>query len=142
MSIQFKDKNYFFNSSFFFPFSLLPFFAFSISYFVLLSISHSLFLLVFFSFNINFILRLFIYLFLETGEGREKERERSINVWFPLTWSPLRTWPATQACALTGNRTGDPLVRAHAQPTELHQPGLTYTLKRKDTPAREKQQQT
>ena len=36
----------------------------------------------------------------------------------------LGTWPATQACALTGNRTGDTLVlQAHAQSTEPHQPG-------------------
>ena len=28
---------------------------------------------------------LFIYLFLERGEGREKERERNISVWLPLT---------------------------------------------------------
>ena len=29
-----------------------------------------------------------------------------------LSCSPeLGTWPATQACALTGNQTGDPLVR-------------------------------
>ena len=27
-----------------------------------------------------------------------------------LTCSLLGTWPATQACALTGNRTGDPLA--------------------------------
>ena len=47
-----------------------------------------------------------IYLFLERGERREKERERNINVWLPLA----RTWPATQACALTGNRASDPLV--------------------------------
>ena len=25
-----------------------------------------------------------------------------------------KTWPATQACALTGNQTGDPLVRRPA----------------------------
>ena len=50
----------------------------------------------------------FIYLFLERREGREKERERNINVWL---CPPLGTWPAAQACALTGNRTGDPLVR-------------------------------
>ena len=53
----------------------------------------------------------FNYLFLERGEGREKERERNINVWLPLTPG---TWPATQACALTGNRTRDPLVRRPA----------------------------
>ena len=47
----------------------------------------------------------FIYFFLDRGEGREKERERNIRVWLPLTRPPLGTWPATQACALTGNRT-------------------------------------
>ena len=52
----------------------------------------------------------FIYLFLDR-EGREKERERSINVWLPPTHPLLGTWPAIQACALTGNWTGDPLVR-------------------------------
>ena len=52
----------------------------------------------------------FFYLFLERGEGREEERERNINVWLPLMLLPLETWPATQACALTGNRTGNPLL--------------------------------
>ena len=42
-----------------------------------------------------------IYLFLETGEGREKER--NISVWLPLECSLLGTWPTTQAWALTGN---------------------------------------
>ena len=51
-----------------------------------------------------------IYLFLERGEGKEKERERNINVWLPLVHPLLGTWPTTQARALTGNRTGDPLV--------------------------------
>ena len=37
-----------------------------------------------------------------------RERERNINVWLPLVHPPLRTWPATHACALTGNQTGDP----------------------------------
>ena len=41
----------------------------------------------------------------------ENGRERNINVWLPLEHPLLGTWPATQACALTGNRTGDPLVR-------------------------------
>ena len=31
-------------------------------------------------------------------------------MWLPLACPLLRTWPATQACALTGNRTGNPLV--------------------------------
>ena len=44
-----------------------------------------------------------MYLFLERWERKEKERERNINVWLPLTHPLLGTWPATQACALTGN---------------------------------------
>ena len=31
-------------------------------------------------------------------------------MWLPLTCPLLGTWPATQLYALTGNRTGDPLV--------------------------------
>ena len=46
----------------------------------------------------------------KTGKGREKHRERKINVWSPLTCSLLGTWPATEACVLTGNQTGDPLI--------------------------------
>ena len=47
-----------------------------------------------------------IYLVLDK-RGREGERERNINAWLPHThqWG---TWPATQACALAGNQTGDP----------------------------------
>ena len=52
---------------------------------------------------------LFIYLFLE-GKG-ERKRGRETSVCGCLSkWPPLGTWPATQACALTGNRTGNPLV--------------------------------
>ena len=63
-----------------------------------------------FSFLKNIFKRFFIHLFLERGEGREK-KERNINVWLPLVPPILRTWPAIQARALTGKRTGDPLVR-------------------------------
>ena len=31
-------------------------------------------------------------------------------MWLPLSCPQLETWPVTQACALTGNRTNDPLV--------------------------------
>ena len=63
----------------------------------------------------------FIYLFFKTGTGK-KERERNIDVWLPLACPSLETWPTTQACALTGNRTGNPLVlRLVAQSTESHQ---------------------
>ena len=46
-----------------------------------------------------------LLIYLERREGKEKDRERNISVWLPLA-----TCPTTQACALTGNRTGDPLV--------------------------------
>ena len=65
-----------------------------------------------FSFSFFLIFKDFIYLFLE--KGREKERETDINVWLPLTYPLLGTWPSTQACALTGNGTGDPLVSRQA----------------------------
>ena len=61
------------------------------------------------SFLLLFFKRLFIYLFIDRREGREKERKRN-NVWLPLMHPQLGTWPATQACALTGNRTSDPLL--------------------------------
>ena len=41
--------------------------------------------------------------YLERGEGKEEEAERNINVWLPPMCPQLGTWPATQACALTGN---------------------------------------
>ena len=64
-----------------------------------------------------FLKKYFIYLFLYRGEGRDKERERNINVWLPLMWPPLGTWPATQACALTGNWTSGSLVHS---PHSIH----------------------
>ena len=36
--------------------------------------------------------------------------DRNIKVWLPLPCPLLGTWPATQACTLTGNQTGNPLV--------------------------------
>ena len=43
-------------------------------------------------------------------EREEKERGRNINVCLPLAHPLLGTWLTTQACALTGNQTSDPLV--------------------------------
>ena len=69
-------------------------------------------------------------LFLERGEVREKERERNITVWLPLAYPQPGTWSATQACALTGNQTGDLLVLwgslAGVQSTESYQPSLFF----------------
>ena len=59
-------------------------------------------------------------LFLERGEGKEKERERNINVWLPLVHPLLGAWPATQACAPTGNPFGS---QAGTQSTEPQQQG-------------------
>ena len=57
------------------------------------------------------------YLFIFRHRGGEEERERNIGIWLLLTHPLLGTWPATQACAPTGNRTSDPLV---------HRPALNY----------------
>ena len=35
-------------------------------------------------------------------------------MWLPLVYLALGTWPATQACVLTGNRTDNPLVHRPA----------------------------
>ena len=52
----------------------------------------------------------------QTGmeKWRGERREKNINVRLPLVHPLLGTWPATQARALTGNRTGTPLVRRPA----------------------------
>ena len=54
------------------------------------------------------------HLFLDREEGRDKERVRNINVWLPSVSPQLGTWLTTQTCALTGNRTRDPLVHRPA----------------------------
>ena len=51
----------------------------------------------------NSFLKDFIYLFIERREGKERGRKISMC-------GCLGTWPTTQACAMTGNLTGDPLV--------------------------------
>ena len=61
------------------------------------------------------------------GKGREREGEKHQCVVASHDPPLLGTLPATQACALTGNQTGDPLVwQAGAQSTEPHQPGKHY----------------
>ena len=45
-------------------------------------------------------------------DGREQEREKNINVQLPLMCPLLGTWPATEACALSGNWTSNPLVHS------------------------------
>ena len=65
----------------------------------------------------------FIYLFLNSGEGREKVRDRNITVWLPLMCLLLGTWPKIQECGLTRNRTRLDDSQAGTQSTEPHQAG-------------------
>ena len=67
----------------------------------------------------------FIYLLLDTGKAG---RERNINVWLPLAYPQLGVWPATQVCALTGNRTGNPLVLRRVLNPLSHSPGCNTSL--------------
>ena len=60
----------------------------------------------------NLLFKDFIYLFLERLKGG-RERETSMCGFFLLA-PLLGTWLATQACSLTGNPTGDPLVHRPA----------------------------
>ena len=57
-----------------------------------------------------FFLKNILFIYFQRGEGRGKERERNISVWLPLVCRPLGTWPATQACVLTGNQTSGPFA--------------------------------
>ena len=68
------------------------------------------------------------YLFIFRERGREGERrERNISVWLPLVCPLLGTWPTTQACAPTGDRTGDPLVHRPVL-NPLSHTSQSYTL--------------
>ena len=52
----------------------------------------------------------FKILFIFRGRGRERERGRETLIGCLLHTPQLGTGPATQACALTGNRTSDLLL--------------------------------
>ena len=71
-------------------------------------------------------------LFILRERGREKERERNTDVrnklgLVALTRPQLGTWPAVQACALTGNWTGD-LRFVGRCPTHWAKPGRANPL--------------
>ena len=53
---------------------------------------------------------LYLFIFREKGKEREREGEKHQCVVTSHLY-PLGTWPATQACARTGNQTCDLLVR-------------------------------
>ena len=87
----------------------------------------------------DYFLKDFIYLFLEKGEGREKQKKRNINVWLPLMHLILGTWPTTQACAMTGNRTSNPLVHSLAlSPLSHTSQGYLFLNKSKEKAKRDK----
>ena len=67
-----------------------------------------------------YFLKDFIYLFVDRRKGREKERQRYITVSLPVLCPPLGSWPETQACAPTGNRTCGPLVHRLALSPQSH----------------------
>ena len=50
------------------------------------------------------------YLFIFSQRGREGKRGRETSMCGCLSRPLLGTWPTAQACALTGNQTGDPLI--------------------------------
>ena len=52
-----------------------------------------------------------------------RERERTIDVWLPLTHPVSGTWPTNQACALDWKANWQPFG-ASTPSTEPHQPGL------------------
>ena len=52
----------------------------------------------------------FIYLFIFRERERKGERGEKHNVWSPLARPLLGIQPTTQACAVTGNQTSNPLV--------------------------------
>ena len=61
------------------------------------------------------IFKTFISLLIFRQRGREGEREREKHQCVVASHAPLKgTWSTTQACALTENRTGDPLVHRPA----------------------------
>ena len=74
----------------------------------------------------NFFKKDFMYLFSEGEKGKEKEWERNVNVWLPIAYPLLGTWPTTQPCALTGNRTSNPLVHRPALNPLSHTSQGTY----------------
>ena len=83
----------------------------------LLNSIHEIYSLIDFNFFKDFIylcIYVFIYLFLERGEGREKEKRNIDGLPLATPISPMGTWLTTQACAMTGNQAGDLLFHSPA----------------------------
>ena len=65
----------------------------------------------------------FIYSFLERGEEKEKERERNSNVWLPLVSPVWASGLQPRHVPWLGIELETLWFAAHAQSTELPQPG-------------------
>ena len=80
----------------------------------------------------TFLKRFYLFIFRERGKEGEREREKHQGVvasHVPPRGDLARNPGATQACALTGNRTGDPLVhRPVLNPLSYASQGKTFTL--------------
>ena len=78
---------------------------------------------------VYFVFILF-YLFIFRQRRRKIEREGEKRQYVVASHTPLlETWPATQACALTENRTGDPLLhRPVLNPLSYTSQGHTQDL--------------
>ena len=71
----------------------------------------------------------FIYLFIFRQRGREGKREGEKHQCVVVLECPLlETWLTTQACALTGNPNGDPLVSRPALNPLSHTQGWSNIL--------------
>ena len=55
-------------------------------------------------------LRFYLFIFRERGREGDREEKKHQCVVASHTHPLLGTWPKTQACALSGNLMGDPLV--------------------------------
>ena len=79
--------------------------------------------------------RFYLFTFRERGRKGEREGEQHQCVrdtWLPLTHPLLGTWRTTQACALTGNWTCDPLVLRRAlNPLSHNQSGWFFEFYKK-----------
>ena len=81
--------------------------------------------------SLYFFQRFYLFIYKER-EGRKKERERNVNVWLPLTCSPLGTWPTTQGMCPDWESNQWPFgLQTGTQSSDSHQPGCNILKKPK-----------
>ena len=77
-----------------------------------------------------FFFKDFICVFIERGKEERKRGKETLMCGFLSHTPALGTWPTTQACALTGNQTSDPLVsRLALNPLSHSSQGSTFSGK-------------